>query len=183
MIAIMRPALSRLFELGRSLVLCEGAILFRAGESVRWVHFVASGEVLLVRHTKAGQRLILQRARAGSIIAEASVYAAAYHCDGVCPAHAELKRVPKRAFLSSLVLDPALAEVWAATLARATQAARIRAEIRSLPRLSDRLDAWLEEGGSLPAKGHMQDVAAEIGVTREALYRELAKRRRCRQHF
>jgi hypothetical protein len=55
--------------------------------------------------------------------------------------------------------------------------ARVRAEIRSLPKVAERLEAWLREGHVLPDKGCWQDVAAELGVSREALYRELARRR------
>ncbi|MFW6077468.1 MAG: Crp/Fnr family transcriptional regulator, partial [Hyphomicrobiales bacterium] len=80
-------------------------------------------------------------------------------------------------FLSALADDPALAASWSAILARGVQAARLRAEIRSLPKVAERLDAWLGEGNSLPEKGRWQDLAAEIGVTREALYRELSRRR------
>jgi len=56
--------------------------------------------------------------------------------------------------------------------------ARVRAEIRSLPTVAARLDVWLAEGNELPSKGHWQTVAAELSVTREALYRELARRRK-----
>ena len=70
-----------------------------------------------------------------------------------------------------------VAESWSALLARSVQAARLRSEIRSLPRVADRLDAWLGEGNALPERGHWQDVAAELGITREALYRELSRRR------
>ena len=45
-------------------------------------------------------------------------------------------------------------------------------------RLSDRLDAWLMMNlGKLPSKGGWLPLAAELGVTPEALYRELARRR------
>jgi hypothetical protein len=43
---------------------------------------------------------------------------------------------------------------------------------------ADRLDAWLEEGNRTPERGRWQEVAAELGVSREALYRELALRRK-----
>ena len=66
-------------------------------------------------------------------------------------------------------------------LARSVQAARVRAEIRSLPRVAERLDAWLAEGNALPGKGQRQELAAELGVTREALYRELSRRRTGRE--
>ena len=62
-------------------------------------------------------------------------------------------------------------------MARSVQAARLRAEIQSLPRVADRLDAWLGEGNCLSQRGRWQEVAAELGVTREALYRELTRRR------
>jgi len=62
-------------------------------------------------------------------------------------------------------------------LARGVQAARLKAEIRSLSKVSERLGAWLEAGNTLPEKGRWQEVAAELSVTREALYRELARRR------
>jgi CRP/FNR family transcriptional regulator, dissimilatory nitrate respiration regulator len=85
--------------------------------------------------------------------------------------------LPKQRFLSVLADDPALATSWSALLARSVQAARLRSEIRSLPRVADRLDAWLGEGNALLEKGRWQEVAAELGVTREALYRELSRRR------
>jgi len=46
-----------------------------------------------------------------------------------------------------------------------------------LPRVADRLDAWFGEGNALPERGRWQEVAAELGITREALYRELSRRR------
>lgn len=70
-----------------------------------------------------------------------------------------------------------MAAHWSALLALSVLAARLRSEIRSLPKVADRLDAWLAEGNALPEKGRWQEVAAEPGVTREALYRELSRRR------
>ena len=85
--------------------------------------------------------------------------------------------VPVVDFRARLTADPALAERWAAHLALAVQTARLCAEIRTLRTVAERLDAWLGEGRSLPAKGAWQDLAAELGVSREALYRELSRRR------
>ena len=138
---------------------------------------VRTGIVQLVRHTATGTRLILQTAGPGDLLAEASAYSDRYHCDAVAVEAIEVAALPRARFLSALAEDPALAEVWATRLARGMQAARLRAEIRTLPRLADRLTAWLDAGNTLPAKGRWQDVAAELGVTREALYRELARRR------
>ena len=55
---------------------------------------------------------------------------------------------------------------------------RARAEIVSLRTVSARVDAWLAlHVGELPARGHWRDLAEEISVAPEALYRELARRR------
>ena len=57
------------------------------------------------------------------------------------------------------------------------QALRTRVEVMRLKTLRERLDAYLELFG-LPPKGSWIVVADWIGVTPEALYREMAKRRR-----
>jgi hypothetical protein len=43
--------------------------------------------------------------------------------------------------------------------------------------LAPRLDTWLDWRGALPPKGDWLRLAAELGVSPEALYREIAKRR------
>ena len=47
----------------------------------------------------------------------------------------------------------------------------------SVHMLGERLNVWLGEGHALPPKGRWQKIAAELGVTRKALYREMAPRR------
>ncbi len=154
-----------------------GEWLFHSGDPVRSMYFVAEGAVDLARVTGAGAPVILQRARPGQVLAEASAYSAAYHCDARAITAASMRVVPVARFRERLARDTLLAEAWAAHLANAVQAARLRAEIRSLRTVAERLDAWLGEGRALPCKGAWQDLAAEIGVSREALYRELARRR------
>lgn len=112
------------------------------------------------------------------VVAEASAYSDSYHCDAIAATNCTVRALPKPVFLSEMASSPDLAATWAATLARSVQAARFRSEFRSLPKVADRLNAWLGEGNHLPEKGHWQDVANELGITREALYRELARRRK-----
>jgi len=177
MIAIMRTPISMLFQEARETWLAAGETLFVTAEEVADIYMVRSGSVHLLRHTRHGAQMVLQNAGPGAVVAEASVYSPLYHCDAVASEESVLAGLPKERFLSALADDPALAESWSALLARSVQAARLRAEIRSLPRVADRLDAWLEEGNRLPEKGRWQEVAGELGVTREALYRELSRRR------
>jgi len=177
MIAIMLDGLSPLFEQGDEVALEPGQTLFHGGDPVRQVFLVKLGQMDLTRHGTGGQRAVLQRARAGDVLAEASAYSAQYHCAATAARPTRLRALPVHRFRDALQRDPALAEAWAATLARSVQAARMRAEIRGLRRVDQRLDAWLGENRHLPPKGAWQDLADELGVTREALYRELARRR------
>ncbi|MEC7667561.1 MAG: hypothetical protein VXZ18_01615 [Pseudomonadota bacterium] len=62
-------------------------------------------------------------------------------------------------------------------MARTLQKSRMQSEIRTLKTVAERLDAWLVDNPALPPKGQLQDLAHILGVSREALYRELAKRR------
>ena len=177
MIAIMSELFEPLFADASARDVATGEALFHAGDRVMSMILLRSGRADLVRHTGHGLRLILHRAGPGQILAEASAWSDVYHCDAVASAPCVVATLPRRVFRARLLADPALAERWAQTLARSVQAARLRAEIRSLPRVADRLDAWLAEGHTVPDRGRRQEVAAELGVTREALYRELARRR------
>lgn len=177
MITIMQTSIYLLFQDARDSGLAPGEMLFGAGADVTDIFMVRSGSVHLQRHTTHGAHMVLQNAGPGTVVAEASAYSSRYHCDAVAAQESVVAGLPKERFLSALADQPALAESWSALLARSVQAARLRAEIRNLPRVSDRLAAWLGEGNALPERGRWQDVAAELGVTREALYRELARRR------
>lgn len=178
MIVVMHHALLPLFAGSRSLDLPVGEAVFLTGQRVETIFMLRSGQVQLQRHTPHGARLILQIAGADTVLAEASAFSESYHCDAVATERATLAALPKPAFIAALRDDPDLALAWSATLARSVQSARVRAEIRSLPKVAERLDAWLDEGHGLPEKGRWQDVAAELGITREALYRELSRRRK-----
>ncbi len=177
MIAIMRQSISMLFQDARASPLADGETLFVTGQEVTTICMVRSGSIHLLRHTTHGAQMVLQNAGAGAVVAEASAYSQRYHCDAAASGESVVASVPKERFLAALATDPTLAANWSELLARSVQAARLRAEIRSLPKVADRLDAWLGEGNRLPDKGRWQDVAAELGVTREALYRELSRRR------
>lgn len=178
MIPIMSVGLSPLFDAAEPRRIDAGARLFHSADPVRNIFLVAEGAVDLTRVTGAGAPVILQRARPGQVLAEASAYSATYHCDAQAVTATLVHSVPVVDFRARLTSDPEVAERWAAHLAHAVQTARLRAEIRTLRTVAERMDAWLGEGRALPARGAWQDLAAELGVSREALYRELSRRRR-----
>lgn len=177
MISIMSYDFANMF-LGGSMVECpKGQPLFRAGEAVGSMFLVVDGNVDLIRYTASGSRLTLARAGPGDVLAEASAYSETYHCDGMAVRPSRLRAIPVEAFCQKLDGDAILAGRWARSLARTLQQARTNSEIRALRRVSERLDAWIDIHGHLPSKGEWQVLATTLGVSREALYRELSKRR------
>jgi CRP/FNR family transcriptional regulator, dissimilatory nitrate respiration regulator len=80
--------------------------------------------------------------------------------------------------MKALRADPALAGAFMARLARQLQELRARMELRNIRSAKERVLQYLRlragQGRSIPIEGRLQDIAAEIGMTREALYRTLA---------
>ncbi|VAW19127.1 hypothetical protein MNBD_ALPHA09-576 [hydrothermal vent metagenome] len=156
----------------------HGTHLFHQSEPVRSVFIVEEGLVELVRHQQDGASIILQRAKRQSVVAEASIYSEFYHCDAVVKLPSRIFALPKANFLTLLRQDEDLSKSWAAHLAREVQSARSQIEILSRKTVSERLDGWFAwQGNDLPPKGQWKNIAVLIGVSPEALYRELAKRR------
>lgn len=157
-----------------------GQHLFHRGDPVTDLHFVLVGAIHLVRYQSDGSALILQRADPGSILAEASMYSNTYHCDGVAFCRADTRMYAKTSLKKLLVKSSEFSNVWANYLAQELQRSRLRSEILSLRTVSERLDAWIAwKGGNFPEKGEWKLVASQIGISPEALYREIAKRRAC----
>ncbi len=179
MITIMSTDLvGRLLKLpGRDQSVGAGRRLFRTGDPVLSLFIVVSGEVRLVRALPHGAQLTLQRADAGTPLAEASLFAERYHCDAIGGQKAVVRSIPLSRVKAALREDPALAFAFLRHLAHEVQRSRTQAEILSLKTVAERLDAWTALNGDMPEKGHWREVAAEIDVTPEALYRELSRRR------
>ena len=153
-----------------------GATLFRREDPVEFMYLVRSGQIALERPMTDGSALTLHIASEGMALAEASLFADAYHCDAIVRQPAIVAYLPTAAFLAELQKSPKAALGLIETSAREVQAQRARIEILRLRRVSDRLDAWLDLFGE-PAKGGWVRVADGIGVSQPALYRELARRR------
>ena len=175
MIAIMSARFTLASFEPRRRRLRAGDVLFRQGGAVGQLFEVVSGAVRLERHLPSGRPVILGRARSGDWVAEASLFAETYGCDAVAVADAELLAVDRASLRRRLAHDPDALAALLERMAREVHALRARAELLCLPRVADRLDAWLALHGE--PRATWRDVAAEIGVSPEALYRELAKRR------
>lgn len=160
----------------RKLAFRPGETVFGQGAPVQHVFLVTAGAIDLVRHLSSGAALVFQHAGPGTILAEASIDSATYHCAAVAVSSSTAWAVSKREFLKRLAQNPEFALALIRRLAHELQNARFHAEVLSMKTVAERLDAWIAWRGSLPLKGQWGHLAAELGVSREALYREIAKR-------
>ena len=155
----------------------KGEQLFTQNQQPEYMWFVSTGEVVLQRLDAHGTNLVLQRVRQGWV-AEASLQSPAYHCDALFTATGDLIGLPVQAIQHALLTDPAFAMRWVAMLNRELKRLRAQCERLSLKGVKDRLMHLLEtegEQGCLPLGTGLKSIAAELGVSHEALYRTVAE--------
>lgn len=158
------------------LTLKRGERLFAQGHAPARMFYVVGGEVVLQRPGIQGENVVLQRVRQGWV-AEASLQSPRYHCEAVMTSAGALIALPIDAVRQALVDDSAFATRWISMLNQELKRLRAQCERLSLVGVRDRLLHLIEtegEGGCLRLKASLKSIAAEIGVTHEALYRTLA---------
>lgn len=154
----------------------RGDVLFKQGKKPAHMLFVSHGEVVLQRLGAQGETVVLQRTRQG-FIAEASLHSARYHCDAVVTRSGEIVSIPLDAIKEALFSDPAFAIRWITTLNQEVKRLRAQCERLTTKGVKERLLHLIEtEGnkGSLVIASNLKSLAAELGVTHEALYRAVA---------
>jgi CRP/FNR family transcriptional regulator, dissimilatory nitrate respiration regulator len=155
----------------------QGDPIFRAGDSAGAVLYLLSGELRLVRRSREGTEIVLQRTR-GGFFAEASIDAGRYHCDAVAAEAGDLLRFPARPFREALASAPTFRNAWIAHLARELRRLRTQCERLSLNGATERVLHYLESEGSdgvVMLAQTKKAWAAELGLSHEALYRALRR--------
>ncbi len=156
-----------------------GQALFRTGQRTAGFYAVVAGKVRLVRVDRAGREAVLHVAAAGETLAEASLFAPAYHCDAIATTEAVARLYPKAAVLAEFERNPKAARAFMAMLARQVMNLRMRLEQRNIHAAADRVRHYLAlnagaDGRTVAVRGTLKELAAELGLTHEALYRTLA---------
>ena len=154
----------------------KGERLFATGTKPVNMFFIGSGEVILERLGAQGGSAVLQRTRHG-FVGEASLQSAHYHCDAKVIATSEITQVPIKHVRTAMDSDPAFANRWIAMLNREVKRLRLQCERMSFNKVQDRLVHLLEtegQSGKYPLGSGLKSLAAELGVTHEALYRCVA---------
>jgi len=171
------PAAVRAAAIDRKLK--SGEALFRLGDKATGFYEIIAGRVRMSRVDRSGREVILFVAGPGETIAEASLFSPSYHCDAIASTDAVVRMYPKPAMLLAFDKDAKSAQAFTATLARQVMNLRTRIEQRNIRSARERVRHFLslnaDAGGrSVDIPGTWKDLAAELGLTHEALYRTLA---------
>jgi len=166
--------------LGNQIACPKDGWVFRKGDAVRAVFLVLDGEIRLSRFAKDGGEIALHRAGRGEFFAEAALNTPRYHCNAIASQATTLLAFPASKVRELLDKDPEFAHQWVALLARQLHAARARLERLALKSAAERVLHFLHTEGKGPRcevalAGSVKDLARELGLTHESLYRTLAR--------
>ena len=157
--------------------LLPGDTVFTQGTRPESVDYVQTGEVHLLRCTPEGGDILLHRIQNG-FIAEASIDAASYHCDAVAVRMTTLRRFERRLFRAALDRSLDFRSAWSAMLAQEIRRLRTQCERLALNKARDRIAHYIAcegQDGVLELTGTRKAWAQELGLSHEALYRELSR--------
>lgn len=156
-----------------------GDPLFRLGDKALGLCEVIAGRVRLARVDHSGREIVLHVAGPGETLAEASLFSPQYYCDAIANTDAIVRVYPKREVLAAFERNPKAAQAFAETLAHQVMSLRTRLEQRNIRSARERVRHFLmlnvgSDRRTVVLRGTLKDLAAEIGLTHEALYRTLA---------
>ena len=160
--------------------LAAGQTLFRTGQRTIGAYQVLSGRVRLARVDRSGRETVLYTASSGDMIAEASLFSSIYHCDAIASTAAKVRLYAKDGVLAEFKRNPEAAKSFMTRLARQVMDLRTRMELRNIHSARDRVRHYLAlhagaDGATVAVNGTLKELAAELGLTHEALYRTLAR--------
>jgi CRP-like cAMP-binding protein len=158
----------------------RGQALFRSGQRTVGLYEIVSGRVSLVRCDRSGREAILHGAKAGETIGEASLFSNTYQCDAIAATATRVRLYPKAIILAEFDHEPKTARAFMAQLAQQVMSLRTQLEQRNIHSARDRIRHFLTlnagmDGRTVALGGTLKELAADLGLSHEALYRTVAR--------
>jgi CRP-like cAMP-binding protein len=165
--------------------LARNEVLFKQGDKVAAIYFIEAGRLRLERRTFDGRVLIHSTTPAGGFFVEGALFADIFHCDAVATEPSRVRIYPKAAVLNALRTDPASALSFLNLMAHQVMGLCHQLELMKVRSAKDRVMLYLDfnaeaDGRTVNLRSPLQDIASELGLTREAFYRTLASLERTR---
>ena len=155
-------------------------LLFVQGDLANHICAVKEGCIKLVRYTIEGCSVTIHTAYAGESFAEAALFSETYHCNADAVLPSTVLCYPKNQVLEILQTNTEKYKNYIALLTSQVHALRTRLELQSIRSARQRIFQSLllqADPKTLETKirGSYKDMAHELGLTHESLYRTLAK--------
>lgn len=157
-----------------------GETVFRDGEPVAHLYFVTEGGVRAERNLANGQPLVFFRAMGGSVLSEATLFLEKHPYTCVATVDSRLVLVRKERLIEYARRDwKFMQQLFSCITTRYTDALLFR-ELSGIRSADERLQMWFEWQVSMGERefhleGRMGSLGEDLGLTRESVYRSLAR--------
>lgn len=158
--------------------LVAGQVLFHYRDPAESIFALEIGRIRLVRYTGEGNLVVFQIVRAGESFAESALFTQLYHCQAVVEVPSRVICYPKTLVLEALQRSE-LALSLLRQFDRKSQFLKKLLELRTIRSARDRILQYLLFSVS-PGETRLyfdrpyKDIATELGLSPETLYRTLA---------
>ncbi|MEM7759074.1 MAG: Crp/Fnr family transcriptional regulator [Cyanobacteria bacterium P01_A01_bin.40] len=160
--------------------LVAGQVLFYHRDPAEHIFVLEIGRIRLVRYTCEGNLVVFQIVRARESFAESALFTDFYHCNALVEVPSRVISYPKTLVWEVLQNNSNFALSLLRRFDRKSQSLKKLLELRSIRSARDRLLQYLLFS-ALPGETRIifdrsyKDVASELGLSPETLYRTLAE--------
>ena len=160
--------------------LVAGQVLFHHRDPAKYIFVLEIGRIRLVRYTCEGNLVVFQIVRSLESFAESALFTELYHCNAIVEVPSRVICYPKTLVWEVLQNNCNLALSLLRRFDSKSQSLKKLLELRSIRIARDRLLQYLlfavSEGGTrITFDRSYKDVANELGLSSETLYRSLSE--------
>jgi len=160
--------------------LSKNDVLFLQGDEAISVYFVEEGEVLAERYLATGQSLTLFRAERGAALSEEGLFFPERNYTATATKPSVVLSITKATLLARMEESKEFRALLTHCLAERFVNALMYQEFLSINSAEERLYAWIQwrferEQCDLDLSGRVGGVGAELGLTKESIYRALSR--------
>lgn len=160
--------------------LVPGQGLYRQGDRARAVFVLESGQIRIIRRNAQGKSIPLRVVTPGESFGTAALFSEIYGNEAIAEVPSQVHVYPKQALWETLRQRPDLAESFVESLAKQINTLEDRLELQSISSARERIIRYLSSHAQFGKSvvnfdTPLKDIANDLGLSREVLYRTLAR--------
>ena len=158
----------------------DGEILFTQHDRAEAIFMLEVGGILLLNYIEDGGQVNHYTVKAGELFAELILFKDVYLCTAIATATSRVLVLPKQPFLRAIAQSPELTQTLMAHLAQRLHESKILLELRGIRSARKRVLHYLRlliqaDEKTIVLDRPLKDIAADLGLTPEALSRALTQ--------